>query len=73
MTRRLRKRKRSWSHGVPVIVCPECRSTRTHVTTSARRLRPQRYHKCGDCGCTFKSVECVVVGEKLPAGAVAES
>lgn len=67
MARRPRKRKRRWSHGVPVIVCPECGSTRTHVTTAAKRLRPQRYHKCSYCDWTFKSVECIVVGEKLPA------
>lgn len=64
--RRPSRRKRRWSHSVPVIPCPECRCTRTRVTTAALRLRPQRYHKCQECGHTFKSVECLVVGEPIP-------
>jgi len=43
-------------HAVPfyVLRCPACTSTNTR-TTSTRR--PVRYHRCRDCGHTFKSVE----------------
>lgn len=36
------------------IRCPECKSANTKVV---RTKRPIRYHKCGDCGHNFKSVE----------------
>ena len=37
-----------------IIRCPKCGSEKTSVS---RTLRPIRYHKCGDCGHNFKSVE----------------
>ena len=37
-----------------VIKCPECGSTKVPVQHTNR---PIRYHKCADCGETFKSVE----------------
>ena len=50
----------------PATQCPneDCQSTRTRAY-SARRGDPVRYHKCHDCGTTFKSVEKIVVGEPL--------
>ncbi len=43
-------------HAVPYIrvQCPECQSVDAPVTHTQR---PVRYHKCGECGRTFKSVE----------------
>jgi len=35
--------------------CPECNSTNCPVYSS--RDLPVRYHKCGKCGHTFKSIE----------------
>lgn len=37
-----------------VIQCPYCGSKKVPVVHSAS---PVRYHKCGDCGETFKSIE----------------
>lgn len=37
-----------------VVQCPACRSPNTRITSTRR---PVRYHRCGDCGQTFKSVE----------------
>jgi predicted RNA-binding Zn-ribbon protein involved in translation (DUF1610 family) len=34
--------------------CPSCDSTEVRVT---RSKKPVRYHKCQDCGWTFKSVD----------------
>ena len=43
-------------HAVDYVVmcCPRCQSNRVRVT---RTDKPTRYHKCDDCGQTFKSVE----------------
>jgi len=35
--------------------CPECRGTNVPVYDSSHL--PVRYHKCSDCGHTFKSIE----------------
>lgn len=34
--------------------CPECGSAETRVT---KTRRPVRYHRCNDCGASFKSTE----------------
>ncbi len=34
--------------------CPACKSKQTKISTTRDRIR---YHKCRDCGQTFKSVE----------------
>ncbi len=36
------------------IRCPKCRSKNTRVTST---VKPVRYHKCDNCGYSFKSVE----------------
>jgi len=38
----------------PLIRCPACDSTETRITSTRR---PLRYHRCSDCGHTFKSRE----------------
>jgi len=35
--------------------CPQCGSRRVPVYSSSHL--PIRYHRCRDCGCTFKSIE----------------
>ena len=37
-----------------VLHCPECGGAKTKITSTRR---PIRYHRCPDCGHTFKSVE----------------
>jgi len=37
-----------------IMKCPKCGSEKITVVTTRR---PLRYHKCDDCGHTFKSVE----------------
>lgn len=37
-----------------LVRCPGCGGEKCRVY---RTLRPVRYHKCGDCGLSFKSVE----------------
>lgn len=37
-----------------VLRCPCCRSEKVPVT---RTMKPTRYHRCDNCGWTFKSVE----------------
>jgi len=38
----------------PAICCPQCGSKRTKVSSTRR---PIRFHKCLECGWTFKSAE----------------
>lgn len=56
-----RKKKRRKKSGIAGIVryvkrrCPECGGDRVPVYDSNHL--PIRYHKCSDCGHTFKSIE----------------
>lgn len=63
----MQRRRRLGFHARVAVPCPDCGSLRTHVTTSKAILRPVRYHACSACGCTFKSVEVLVLGELLTA------
>jgi len=42
-----------------VVRCPQCGGDKCPVYSNPRRYREHiiRYHKCGNCGCGFKSVE----------------
>jgi len=53
-----RKRKKPADPGVVIyhrIKCPKCNSDKVPVYDSSHI--PVRYHKCADCGHSFKSVE----------------